>query len=71
MFLDEYDYETDIAVKKEEAKEEGFAEGIQQKAMEDAIAMLKKRYPLSDILEITGLTKEKVLELQEQIIEKA
>ena len=71
MFLDEYDYETDIAVKKEEAKEEGFAEGIQQKAMETAIAMLKKRYPLSDILEITGLTKEKVLELQEQITEKA
>ena len=46
-------------------------EGYQQKTTETALAMLKKRYPLSDILEITGLTKEKVLELQEQITEKA
>ena len=29
--------------------------------------MLKKNYPTSDISEITGLTLEKVLELQKQI----
>ena len=67
MFIGEYDYDLDMQVKAEEAREEGLAEGQQQKAIEDAKNMLKKNYPTSDISEITGLTLEKVLELQKQI----
>ncbi len=45
-------------------------EGALQKAIDAAINMLKKKYPLNDISEITGLTPEKVLELQEQLTVK-
>jgi|GEM_PF-6566907 len=38
-----------------------------QAKMEDATNMLRKRYPASDISEITGLPLEQVLELQKQI----
>ena len=51
----------------ENGKEAGIAVGIQQKAVEDAINMLKKKYPISDIEEITGLAAEKVTELKKQI----
>ena len=37
---------------------------------EDATNMLKKEYPVSDIVEITGLTMDKVLELQKGILVK-
>ena len=56
---------------KKAAKEEGLAEGIQQKAIEDAKRMLIKKYPTDDISEITGLPLEKVLELQKEIIVNA
>ena len=48
-----------------------FEEGAQQKAVETAINMLKKEYPLKDISEITGLSPEKVLDLQKEILENA
>ena len=67
MFLDEYDYETDIAVKQEEAKEEG----AQQNAIKTAIALLKEGDPPEKIARCTELPLEKVLELQKQITEKA
>lgn len=67
MFLDEYDYETDIAVKQEEAK----AEGAQQNAIETAIAFLNEGDPTEKIARCTKLPLEKVLELQEQITSKA
>ena len=51
----------------ENGKEAGIAVGIQQKAVEAAINMLKKKYPISDIEEITGLAAEKVTELKKQI----
>ncbi len=75
MFLDEYDYDTDIAVQREEAMEEGLEKGIeqgaQQQATETAINMLKKEtYPVKEIAELTGLSVEKVLELQQQLKEK-
>ena len=70
MFLDEYDYETDIAVKQEEAKEEGILEGTQQKAIETAIALLKEGDSPEKIARCTGLSLEKVLELQKQLPEK-
>ncbi len=79
MFIGEYDYDLDMQVKAEEARErglaeghaeglaKGLAEGQQQKAIEDAKNMLKKNYPTSDISEITGLPLDQVLEMQKQI----
>ncbi len=42
MFIGEYDYDLDIKVKTEEAREEGIAEGQQQKAIEDALMLIKE-----------------------------
>ena len=51
---------------REDAKEEG----AQQKAIETAIKMLEKKYPVEEIADLTGLTVEKVLELQKQLPSK-
>ncbi len=73
MFFGEYSYEEDIAAQREEAKEEGLEQGIQQgaqqQAIETALNMLKKKkYSVDEIVEITDLTPERVLELQAQVI---
>ncbi len=52
-------------------KRYAFQQGAQQKAIETAINMLKKKYPIADIAEITGFSADKVLELQDQLTEKA
>lgn len=44
-----------------------FEAGEQKKAEETATNMLRKKYPPSEISELTGLSKEKVLELQKQL----
>ena len=76
MFLNEYDYDTDIAVQREEAMEEGiekgleqgFEQGAQQQAIETAINMLKNpKYSVDEISGLTSLPVEKVLELQSQL----
>ena len=67
MLCAKYSYKDDIAVKQEEAREEG----KQQKAIETALNMLRKEYPASEVSEMTVLPLEKVLELQKQIPEKA
>ena len=59
MFFGEYDYDMDIKVHEEVARE--------QKAIETARNMLKKNYPTSDISEITGLSLEQVLDLQKEL----
>ena len=51
--------------------QQGLQQGIQQQAIETARNMLKKKYPETDISEITGLPLEKVLELQKQITVQA
>lgn len=56
MFKGEYDYDMDMKVKTEEAREE--------KAIETAKNMLIKNYPTNEVSELTGLPLEKVLELQ-------
>ena len=65
------DLEREKTRKFREGKEEGLREGAQQKAEETAIKMLKKKYPINEIVEMTNLTKEKVLELQKQLPENA
>ena len=63
MFLDEYDYDTDIAVQREEAMEEG----AQKKAIEAAIELLKEGISAETISKCVKLPVEKVLQLQEEI----
>ena len=67
MFLDEYDYDTDIAVQREEAMEEGMEKGMEKSAIN-----LLKMDVLSpeQIAQASGLPLEKVLELQKQLKEK-
>ncbi len=71
MSLTEFDEEDTYRTWREDGIEIGKIEGRQEKAVESAITMLKKHYPISDISEITSLSKEKILELQEQITVKA
>ena len=76
MLCAKYDYKMDIAVKKEEAfqdgKEAGIAEGItqgtQQKAIEAAENFLKMNIATPEqIAEGTGLPLDKVLELKQKV----
>ena len=68
MLIGEYDYDTDIAVQREESfdmgrsegKSLGLAEGFRQKALETAKTMLTIGYPLVDICKISGLTTDEV-----------
>ena len=68
MLIAEYDYDTDIAVQREEAGKIAFTQGIsqgisqgsRQKALETAKTMLTMGYPLVDICKISGLTTDEV-----------
>ena len=60
ILVAEYDYDTDIAVQREESlmlgiqqgKTLGLTEGVHQKALETAKVMLTMGYPLADICNI-------------------
>ena len=64
MLIAEYDYDTDIAVQREEAGraafDEGLAEGSRQKALETAKNLLQFGLSVQKIAQATGLTKEDV-----------
>ena len=72
MLVAEYDYDTDIAVQREEAgriafaegREQGITQGIsqgsRQKSLEIAKTMLTMHYPFEDICKISGLSPEEV-----------
>ena len=64
MLIGEYDYDTDIAVQREESFDMGLAEGeargSHQAKLETAKTMLTMGYPLVDICKISGLTQEEV-----------
>jgi predicted transposase/invertase (TIGR01784 family) len=79
MFLDEYDYDTDIAVQREEAwkkgneqgLQQGIVQGAQQQAIQAAINLLKMgKLTPEQIAQTQGLSLEKVLELQQQLKKK-
>ncbi len=63
MLCAEYSYKTDIAVKKEEA----FQDGQEQKAIESARTMLSDNLSPEKVSLYSGLPLEKVLELQKSI----
>ena len=67
MLCAKYDYKMDIAVKQEEAFEEGLKKGSQQKAIETAKKMLLKKYSVNDISELTGISEDKIQELEKEI----
>ena len=64
MLVAEYDYDTDIAVQREESLmlgiQQGEARGSRQKALETAKTMLAMGYPLNDICKISGLSQAEV-----------
>jgi len=60
LLIGEYDYDTDIAVQREESFDMGRSEGSHQKALETAKTMLTMGYPLVDICKISGLTTDEV-----------
>ena len=68
MLIAEYDYDTDIAVQREEAGKIAFAKGISQgisqgshqKALETARLMRQRAYPVAEICLMTGLTQTEV-----------
>ena len=64
MLCAKYDYKMDIAVKKQEA----FEDGQQAKAEEASIALLKEGIPPETIAKCENLPLEKVLELQKEIL---
>ena len=71
MILTEYDYDTDIAVQREEAYEEGLSKGIsqgaEQKAVETAEKMLENCLSKEIIANCTGLSLEEVEQLAKQL----
>ena len=75
MLLAEYDYDTDIAIQRKEAREEGIKygiaigeergrnEGAQQKAVETAKSMKLENMSISMISHFTGLTPDEIEKL--------
>ena len=66
MLCAKYNYKMDIAVKKQEA----FEDGQQAKAEEDAIALLAEGDSPEKISRCLKMPLEKVLELKENIVVK-
>ncbi len=75
MILTEYDYDTDIAVQREEAYEEGLSKGIsqgicqgaEQKAIETAKNLLNMGLTLKQVAQGTGLTLETIDKLATEL----
>lgn len=68
MLVAEYDYDTDIAVQREESLRIGIQQGIQQgfsdgsykTKLETAKLMKGMNYPINDICTISGLSVEEI-----------
>ena len=68
MLVAEYDYDTDIAVQREESLrigiqqgiQQGFSDGAYQKAIETARNLFRLGLSIENIAEATGLTKEEI-----------
>ena len=76
MLMTEYDYDTDIAVQREEAYEDGLSKGLQQGieqgisqgAYEKAVETARMLFSFGDSIEkittITGLSQETIQQLE-------
>ena len=83
MLMTEYDYDTDIAVQREEAYEDGLSKGLQQgisqgisqgikqgayeKAVETARMLLSFGDSIEKIATITGLSGETIQQLEKDL----
>ena len=67
MLVSEYDYATDIAVQREEAREEGFTEGAYQNKIETAKNLLLMELSTEQIARATGLSLDEVKEIKNTI----
>ncbi|POR03286.1 hypothetical protein AU468_05360 [Alkalispirochaeta sphaeroplastigenens] len=57
-------WQRDVSSRLRSAEQRGKEEGIQQKAREDALKMLKRGFPVSDIADITGLSGQEIGDLE-------
>ena len=72
MLMTEYDYDTDIAVQREEAYEDGLSKGLQQgisqgayeKAVETAKNLFHLGLSIEQISTVTGLSLETIKQLE-------
>ncbi len=64
MLVAEYDYDTDIAVQREESLrigiQQGFSDGAYKTKLETAKLMRRHNYPIAEICTMTGLSQEEV-----------
>ena len=64
MLVAEYDYDTDIAVQRDESLrigvQQGFSDGSRQKALETARILKQLGDSVKKIMQATGLSKEEV-----------
>ena len=64
MLVAEYDYDTDIAVQREESLrigiQQGFADGSYKKALETAKVLKQLGDSVKKIMQATGLSQEEV-----------
>jgi predicted transposase/invertase (TIGR01784 family) len=71
MLLAEYDYDTDIAVQRKEAFDDGVMQGLSrgisqgahQKAIETAKSMMQRNISIDIVAECTGLSPEEIEKL--------
>ena len=75
MLMTEYDYDTDIAVQREEAYEDGLSKGLQQgisqgvyqEKLETARMLLSFGDSIEKIATITGLSGETIKQLEKDL----
>ena len=63
MLVAEYDYDTDIAVQREESLRIGIQQGFSDGVIKTALAFKKMGIPIAKIAEGTGLTQAEVEKL--------
>ena len=68
MLMTEYDYDTDIAVQREEAYEDGLSKGMKQGAYQEKLETAKNLFHLGLSIEqistVTGLSLETLQQLE-------
>ena len=67
MLWGEYNYDEDIAAQRQEAFDDGLSQGIQQKAIETAKALLSEDISIDVITRTTGLSTETIEQLAKEI----
>ena len=67
MLWGEYNYDEDIAAQRQEAFDDGISQGIQQKAIETAKALLSEDISIDIITRTTGLSTETVEQLAKEL----